>query len=217
MHLVTFVSCAPPGRSGSSQPELHLGVVHDGSSGRSGDSAVGLPSETPSSWSSSRRPSERAALSVTDSGPSLPAGGGVSPGARSPPPKVMGIGMNYRAHVAEMGVDPPPEHQVWFNKQRTCVIGPGAAIEIPAVSAQVDYEGELAFVIGRRCRHVPRPAPPSVVAGFTVMNDVRVRDWQWRTPTWTWESPSTPTGPPGPWLVTPTRSATRTACACGRG
>jgi 2-keto-4-pentenoate hydratase/2-oxohepta-3-ene-1,7-dioic acid hydratase in catechol pathway len=118
------------------------------------------------------------------------------------PPKVMAIGMNYRAHVAEMG-RPPPEHQVWFNKQRTCVIGPGAAIEVPAASAQVDYEGELAFVIGRRCRHVPAVEAPSVVAGFTVMNDVSVRDWQWRTPTWTMGKSFDTHGPLGPWLVTP--------------
>ena len=73
------------------------------------------------------------------------------------PPKVLGIGLNYAAHVAETGAS-RPEHQVWFNKQRTCVVGPDEAIEIPRVSAQVDYEGELAMVIGRRCRHVPAAA-----------------------------------------------------------
>jgi 2-keto-4-pentenoate hydratase/2-oxohepta-3-ene-1,7-dioic acid hydratase in catechol pathway len=118
------------------------------------------------------------------------------------PPKVMGIGMNYGAHVAEMG-RPTPEHQVWFNKQRTCVIGPAEAIEIPRASPQVDYEGELAFVIGRRCRHVPAAEAPSVVAGFTVMNDVSVRDWQWRTPTWTMGKSFDTHGPLGPHLVTP--------------
>jgi 2-keto-4-pentenoate hydratase/2-oxohepta-3-ene-1,7-dioic acid hydratase in catechol pathway len=117
------------------------------------------------------------------------------------PPKVMGLGMNYRAHVAEMG-RPVPEHQVWFNKQRTCVVGPGQGIEIPAASAQVDYEGELAFVIGRRCRHVAAADAASVVAGFTVMNDVSVRDWQWRTPTWTMGKSFDTHGPLGPWLVT---------------
>jgi 2-keto-4-pentenoate hydratase/2-oxohepta-3-ene-1,7-dioic acid hydratase in catechol pathway len=117
------------------------------------------------------------------------------------PPKVMGLGMNYRAHVAELG-RPAPEHQVWFNKQRTCVIAPGDAIEIPPASAQVDYEGELAFVIGRRCRHVSVAEAASVVAGFTVMNDVSVRDWQWRTPTWTMGKSFDTHGPMGPWLVT---------------
>jgi 2-keto-4-pentenoate hydratase/2-oxohepta-3-ene-1,7-dioic acid hydratase in catechol pathway len=118
------------------------------------------------------------------------------------PPKVLGIGMNYGAHVAELG-RARPEHQVWFNKQRTCVIGTEEAIEIPGASPQVDYEGELAFVVGRRCRHVPAADAPSVVAGFTVMNDVSVRDWQWRTPTWTMGKSFDTHGPLGPWLVTP--------------
>ncbi|HLX88007.1 MAG TPA: fumarylacetoacetate hydrolase family protein, partial [Acidimicrobiales bacterium] len=117
------------------------------------------------------------------------------------PPAVLAIGMNYAAHVAEFGRE-PPEHQVWFNKQRTCVIGPGAAIEVPAVSEQVDYEGELAFVIARRCRHVDESDAMSVIAGFTVMNDVSVRDWQWRSPTWTMGKSFDTHGPLGPWLVT---------------
>jgi 2-keto-4-pentenoate hydratase/2-oxohepta-3-ene-1,7-dioic acid hydratase in catechol pathway len=118
------------------------------------------------------------------------------------PSKVMAIGMNYARHVAEMGL-PLPEHQVWFNKQRTCVVGPGDGIEVPKVSAQVDYEGELAFVIGVPCRHVPRELAPSVIAGFTVLDDVSVRDWQWRSPTWTLGKSFDTHGPMGPYLVTP--------------
>jgi 2-keto-4-pentenoate hydratase/2-oxohepta-3-ene-1,7-dioic acid hydratase in catechol pathway len=117
------------------------------------------------------------------------------------PVKVLGIGLNYAAHVAETGAS-RPEHQVWFNKQRTCVIGPGETIEIPEVSDQVDYEGELAMVIGRRCRHVPAAEAASVVAGFTILNDVTVRDWQWRTPTWTLGKSFDTHGPTGPWIVT---------------
>jgi 2-keto-4-pentenoate hydratase/2-oxohepta-3-ene-1,7-dioic acid hydratase in catechol pathway len=117
------------------------------------------------------------------------------------PPKVLGIGMNYRSHVVEMGRE-IPEHQVWFNKQRTCVIGPGAPIVIPKVSECVDYEGELAFVIGRRCRHVQRRDAVRVIAGYCVMNDVSVRDWQWRSPTWTMGKSFDTHGPMGPWLVT---------------
>ncbi len=117
------------------------------------------------------------------------------------PVKVLGIGLNYADHVAESGAA-RPEHQVWFNKQRTCVIGPGEAIEVPRVSPQVDYEGELAMVIGRRCRHVPAADAPSVVAGFTVLNDVTVRDWQRRTPTWTLGKSFDTHGPTGPFLVT---------------
>ena len=63
------------------------------------------------------------------------------------PPAILAIGMNYRAHVAEMGRE-PPEWQYWFNKQRTAIAGPGDPIVLPSVSDMVDYEGELAMVIG---------------------------------------------------------------------
>jgi 2-keto-4-pentenoate hydratase/2-oxohepta-3-ene-1,7-dioic acid hydratase in catechol pathway len=82
------------------------------------------------------------------------------------------------------------------------VIATGDPIVVPGVSPQVDYEGELAFVIGHRCRHVPASEAASVVAGFTVMNDVSVRDWQWRTPTWTMGKSFDSHGPLGPELVT---------------
>jgi len=118
------------------------------------------------------------------------------------PPKVLAIGMNYRDHVAELG-GTPPEYQYWFNKQRTCVVGPGEPILVPAVSEAVDYEGELAIVIGRRCKNVPAARWLEVVAGFTVINDVSVRDWQWRTPTFTMGKSFDTHGPSGPFLVTP--------------
>jgi 2-keto-4-pentenoate hydratase/2-oxohepta-3-ene-1,7-dioic acid hydratase in catechol pathway len=118
------------------------------------------------------------------------------------PPKFLGIGMNYRAHVAEMGREPPP-YQYWFNKQRTCVTGPGDPIVIPRVSEMVDYEGELAIVIGRRAKSVTSDRWLDVVAGFTVVNDVSVRDWQARTPTFTMGKSFDTHGPMGPHLVTP--------------
>ncbi len=117
------------------------------------------------------------------------------------PPKVLAIGLNYPAHITETGRE-RPEHQLWFNKQRTCVIGTGQPIEIPLVSEEVDYEGELAFVIGRPARRVPAEDAMSVIAGFTVMNDVSVRDWQWRAPTWTLGKSFDTHGPVGPWIVT---------------
>ena len=100
------------------------------------------------------------------------------------PPAILAIGMNYRAHVAEMGRE-PPEWQYWFNKQRTAIAGPGDPIVLPSVSDMVDYEGELALVIGPRCQHVPAARAFEVVAGFTIINDVSARDWQWRSPTFT--------------------------------
>jgi 2-keto-4-pentenoate hydratase/2-oxohepta-3-ene-1,7-dioic acid hydratase in catechol pathway len=117
------------------------------------------------------------------------------------PPNILAIGMNYGAHVAEMGRE-PPEFQYWFNKQRTSIAGPGDPIVLPTVSTMVDYEGELAMVIGRRCQHVPAARAMEVVAGFTVINDVSARDWQWRTPTFTMGKSFDSHAPCGPWLVT---------------
>jgi 2-keto-4-pentenoate hydratase/2-oxohepta-3-ene-1,7-dioic acid hydratase in catechol pathway len=71
------------------------------------------------------------------------------------------------------------------------------------VSTRLDYEGELAFVIGRRCRHVPRARAAEVIAGYTVLNDVSVRDWQFKAPTVTLGKSFDTHGPMGPWIVTP--------------
>jgi 2-keto-4-pentenoate hydratase/2-oxohepta-3-ene-1,7-dioic acid hydratase in catechol pathway len=116
------------------------------------------------------------------------------------PPAILAIGMNYRAHVAELGRE-PPEWQYWFNKQRTAIAGPGDAIVVPAVSDMVDYEGELAMVIGPRCQHVPAAQFQKVVAGYTVINDVSARDWQWRSPTFTMGKSFDTHAPCGPELV----------------
>ncbi len=118
------------------------------------------------------------------------------------PPKVLAIGMNYRAHVKEMGHE-LPARQTWFNKQRTAVAGPSADIVIPAVSEQVDYEGELGVVIRRRAKSVPAARWLEVVAGFTIVNDVSVRDWQAHSPTFTMGKSFDTHCPLGPWIVTP--------------
>jgi 2-keto-4-pentenoate hydratase/2-oxohepta-3-ene-1,7-dioic acid hydratase in catechol pathway len=118
------------------------------------------------------------------------------------PPTILGIGMNYHAHIAELGRE-QPEWQYWFNKQRTAIAGPGDPIVLPAVSEMVDYEGELAMVIGPRCQNVPADRAFEVVAGFTVVNDVSTRDWQWRTPSFTVGKSFDSHAPCGPELVTP--------------
>ena len=118
------------------------------------------------------------------------------------PPSFLAIAKNYDAHVRELGHE-RPQYQMWFSKQPTCVIGPGAAIEVPRVSGDVDYEGELGIVIGRRARHVAAADWMEVVAGFTVVNDVSVRDWQWRSPTMMLGKGFDTHGPTGPWIVTP--------------
>ena len=82
------------------------------------------------------------------------------------------------------------------------MIAPNQPIHIPKVSQKVDYEGELAVVIGKRCRHVPVEKAHQVIGGFTIANDVSVRDWQLRSPTWTLGKSFDTHGPLGPWLVT---------------
>lgn len=115
------------------------------------------------------------------------------------PPHVLAIGLNYRAHAAEVGRE-LPEYPTVFSKHGA-VIGPGETIVIPAVVQQPDYEAELAFVIGKRARHVSREKALDYVVGYTVFNDVSARDVQRQTTQWTLgKSPDTFTAM-GPYLV----------------
>jgi 2-keto-4-pentenoate hydratase/2-oxohepta-3-ene-1,7-dioic acid hydratase in catechol pathway len=118
------------------------------------------------------------------------------------PPKFFGVGLNYADHAKESGRE-PPEVPMFFNKQSTCVNGPYDPIHLPRASRALDYEGELGFVIGRRCRHVPADRVREVIAGYLVVNDVSVRDWQLRVPTMTLGKSFDTHGPMGPWIVTP--------------
>jgi 2-keto-4-pentenoate hydratase/2-oxohepta-3-ene-1,7-dioic acid hydratase in catechol pathway len=117
------------------------------------------------------------------------------------PPKFLAIGLNYADHIAESGMQ-APEFPIFFNKQVTCVVGPGDDVHMPRVSNLLDYEGELAIVIGRRCRHVSVEQAAEVITGYTIANDVSVRDWQLRTPTMTMGKSFDTHGPLGPWIVT---------------
>jgi 2-keto-4-pentenoate hydratase/2-oxohepta-3-ene-1,7-dioic acid hydratase in catechol pathway len=117
------------------------------------------------------------------------------------PRKYLGIGLNYADHIAESGME-APQYPVFFNKQITCVVGPDAEVHMPRVSSLLDYEGELAVVIGERCRHVPEEQAHEVIAGYTIANDISVRDWQLRAPTMTIGKSFDTHGPLGPWLVT---------------
>ncbi len=121
--------------------------------------------------------------------------------APAAPRKYLAIALNYRDHIAEMGME-APEVPVFFNKQVTCVVGPGADIHMPKVSTFLDYEAELAIVIGKRCRHVPAERAHEVIAGYTCANDVSVRDWQGKAQTMTIGKSFDTHGPLGPWLVT---------------
>ena len=117
------------------------------------------------------------------------------------PPKFLAIGLNYADHVAEAGIEAPKLPTV-FNKQSTCVTGPDAPVWMPRISRVLDYEGELGFVIGKRCRHVPRDRAHEVIAGYLVVNDVTIRDWQLRVATWTMGKSYDTHGPIGPWITT---------------
>jgi 2-keto-4-pentenoate hydratase/2-oxohepta-3-ene-1,7-dioic acid hydratase in catechol pathway len=122
--------------------------------------------------------------------------------APASPRKYLAIALNYADHIAEMGME-APEVPVFFNKQVTCVTGPDAEAHMPKVSTLLDYEAELAVVIGQRCRHVPVERAHEVIAGYTCANDLSVRDWQGRAQTMTIGKSFDTHGPLGPWLVTP--------------
>ncbi len=117
------------------------------------------------------------------------------------PPKILAIGLNYLDHIEETKLE-TPTFPLFFNKQSTAAHGPYAPIHLPRVSDKLDYEGELGFVIGRRCRHVPRERAHEVIAGFVVCNDVSVRDWQMRAQTFTLGKSFDTHAPFGPYLVT---------------
>jgi 2-keto-4-pentenoate hydratase/2-oxohepta-3-ene-1,7-dioic acid hydratase in catechol pathway len=132
------------------------------------------------------------------------------------PGKIICIGLNYRDHAAEVKL-PLPEYVTVFAKWANGLVGDGAAIVIPAESHRVDYEAELAFVIGRRARHVTEADALAYVAGYTCFDDISVRDYQMRTSQWTSGKAFDTHGPCGPVLVTrdeiPDPQALRITCS----
>jgi 2-keto-4-pentenoate hydratase/2-oxohepta-3-ene-1,7-dioic acid hydratase in catechol pathway len=100
------------------------------------------------------------------------------------PDKILCLGFNYKAHVSEMVAEAPLAPNV-FAKFRNGLIGSGDNIVLPRTSTEIDYEGELAAVIGRRCREVDPSEALDYVAGYTALNDVTARDLQFRTSQWT--------------------------------
>jgi 2-keto-4-pentenoate hydratase/2-oxohepta-3-ene-1,7-dioic acid hydratase in catechol pathway len=117
------------------------------------------------------------------------------------PSKVIALGLNYATHAAEMKVDPPAEPLI-FLKPPTTVIGPNQPIVYPAMSQQVDYECELAVVIGRTARHVAEASALDYVLGYTCANDVTARDLQKKDGQWTRAKSFDTFCPLGPWIKT---------------
>lgn len=117
------------------------------------------------------------------------------------PGKILAIGLNYADHVAETGAE-APKVQMWFNKQHNAANRPYGSINKPAVSDMLDYEGELAFVIGKRAKHVPAERASEVIAGYCCGNDVSVRDWQAAARTMQIGKSFDTHAPFGPWIAT---------------
>jgi 2-keto-4-pentenoate hydratase/2-oxohepta-3-ene-1,7-dioic acid hydratase in catechol pathway len=120
------------------------------------------------------------------------------------PSKIVCLGYNYRWHVAD-GADPTaddPEFPDVFLKTGNVLIGPEDAVQIPRTPADVDYEGEIAIVIGRRAKDVSVEIAMDYVGGYTLFNDVTARDWQRRTSQWALGKSFDTFGQLGPWVVT---------------
>ncbi|MCU1477875.1 MAG: hypothetical protein JWQ64_2568 [Subtercola sp.] len=118
------------------------------------------------------------------------------------PSKIVCVGLNYRTHILEMGRE-LPEFPTLFAKYPEALIGPFDAISLPIGAADtVDWEGELAVVVGSPTRRVSEQQAESAIAGYAVLNDVTVRDFQYRTPEWFQGKTFEKTSPFGPYLVT---------------
>lgn len=117
------------------------------------------------------------------------------------PQKIFCVGLNYRGHILEMGRD-LPEYPTVFAKFPAVLIGAHDDIVLPADSQAVDWEGELAVVVGARARKVSVAAAAGLIAGYSVLNDVTARDWQYRTKEWLQGKNFEATTPFGPFLVT---------------
>jgi 2-keto-4-pentenoate hydratase/2-oxohepta-3-ene-1,7-dioic acid hydratase in catechol pathway len=118
------------------------------------------------------------------------------------PQKIICIGLNYRSHAAEAGID-PPEQPTFFAKFPNALVADGATVALPAASDRVDYEAEVAFVIGRRCREIDPEQALEAVAGYMLLNDLSARDLQFATPQWMPGKVFDGSAPCGPALVTP--------------
>lgn len=129
------------------------------------------------------------------------------------PTKVVAVGLNYKSHALEMGLPLPPE-PILFLKPSTSVIGPLADVIYPAMSKRVDYEAELAVVIGRRARMVGPEDAPACILGYTCGNDVTARDLQKKDGQWTRSKSFDTFCPLGPWIVTDLKNPNNVNLSC---
>lgn len=118
------------------------------------------------------------------------------------PGKIICVGLNYHDHAVESNM-PVPTSPILFSKYSSCAIGNGDTVLIPPGSTQTDYEAELAVVIGRTARHVQASEALRYVMGYTCMNDVSARDFQFADGQWQRGKACDTFAPMGPWIVTP--------------
>lgn len=164
---------------------------------------AGSPTVAYLSGSGSVRDDLAAALSDALSGarPALPLRDLRRPPVIDGTGKILCVGFNYRAHAAEMDADVAAAPNV-FAKFANSLVGPGETIRLPSASTQIDYEGELAVIIGRTCYDVSAEDALRYVGGYTIMNDVTARDLQLRTNQWTLGKAIDTFAPVGPVIVT---------------
>lgn len=127
------------------------------------------------------------------------------------PGRILCVGANYKSHIAEMGRE-PPKYPMMFTRYSDSLVGAGDALVRPKASTHFDYEGEYAFIIGKRGRHISTADAMKHVAGYTCVNDGTLRDWQTHTQQFTpgknfWRS-----GSMGPVMVTPDEVPDLNAC-----
>ncbi|MEA2428704.1 MAG: hypothetical protein QOF37_2332 [Thermoleophilaceae bacterium] len=118
------------------------------------------------------------------------------------PQKIVLLGLNYRSHAEEAGLE-APETPTFFAKFPNALAAHGAEVTLPPYSQKVDYEAEVAFVIGRRAKDVAEGDAVSYIAGYTLLNDLSARDYQFKTPQWLPGKVFDGSAPCGPALVTP--------------
>lgn len=119
------------------------------------------------------------------------------------PEKIICVGLNYRTHITEMGRD-LPEYPTLFAKYARSLVGAHDPVVLPAGSSEVDWEAELGVVVGAEIRHASPEQARAAIAGYTVVNDVTARDFQYRSVEWLQGKTFERSTPVGPWLVTDT-------------
>jgi acylpyruvate hydrolase len=117
------------------------------------------------------------------------------------PEKIFCVGLNYRTHILEMGRE-LPQYPALFAKFARALVGAYDPVVLPAGSEQVDWEAELGVVVGAEVRHADREEAAAAIAGYTVVNDVTARDFQYRSVEWLQGKTFERSTPVGPWLVT---------------